>query len=272
VIGPEHGHLPGSEVLSAKLYGDPLLFDLVVTGHMPDLVDGWPELSHWWFLRYRDPRHHLRLRLHVHDYGQAASRLGRWAAALRRQGLAGDLLLDTYRPEVARFGGEKAIRSAEMLFAADSAAASAQLGSAGTIVPQALTAASLADLAGALLGGRQAGLRWLAGYSRSGSREPLDRAARLQALAMTSGPGADDTVPAAVRRAWHLRASAAAEYTDRIGNHGQDTADVIKSLLHLHHNRVHGYDPASEAATYRLARAAALGHTAPRAATAAGSR
>ena len=272
VIGREHGHLPGSEVLSARLYGDPGLFDLVVTGYVPDLVDGWPELSHWWFLRYRDPRHHLRLRLHVRDYGQAASRLGRWTAVLRRQGLAGDLLLDTYRPEVSRFGGEEAMNAAEVLFAADSAAASVQLGSAGATVPQALTAASLADLAGALLGGRQAGLRWLAGHPRPGSREPLGRAARLQALAMTSGPDAEDTVPAAVRRAWHARASAAAEYTDRIGKHGGDTADVIGSLLHLHHNRVHGYDPASETTTYQLARAAALGHTAPRAAAVAGSR
>jgi thiopeptide-type bacteriocin biosynthesis protein len=79
-------------------------------------------------------------------------------------------------------------------------------------------------------------------------------------------------MPAVVRRAWCARASAAADYADLIGEHGRDAADVIESLLHLHHNRVHGYDPASEAATYRLARAAALGHTAPRSATAAGSR
>jgi thiopeptide-type bacteriocin biosynthesis protein len=270
VTGREHGHLPGSEVLSARLYSDPGLFDLIVTGHVPDLVDGWQELSHWWFLRYRDPRHHLRLRLHVRDYGQAASRLGRWAATLRRQGLAGDLLLDTYLPEVGRFGGEKAMSAAEMLFAADSAAASAQLGSAGTGVQQALTAASLADLAGVMLGGRQAGLRWLAARPHPGSREPLDRTARLQALAMTSGPGTQDMVPRTVHRAWHVRASAAAEYANRIGEHGMDAAEVIASLLHLHHNRVHGYDPASETATYRLARAAALCHTAPRAVAAAG--
>jgi class I lanthipeptide synthase len=273
VAGREHGHLPGSGVLSARLYGDPAVFDLIVTGHLPDLVDGWPGLSHWWFLRYRDPRHHLRLRLHVRDYGQAASRAGRWAAALRRQGLAGDLMLDTYRPETGRFGGGTAMSAAEMLFAADSAAAVTQLGCAGAGDGPALTAASLADLAGALLGGRHEGLRWLADHPRpGGGREPLGRTERLAVLAMTSGPGTGETVPAAVRRGWQARADAAAGFASRLGEYGRDVADVVESLLHLHHNRVRGTDPGSEATAYRLARAAALGHTASRRAAAAGPR
>jgi thiopeptide-type bacteriocin biosynthesis protein len=272
VVGREDGHLPGSGVLSARLYGDPALFDLIVTGHLPDLADGWPELSHWWFLRYRDPRHHLRLRLHVRDYGQAAVRAGRWAAELRRRGLAGDLLLDTYRPETGRFGGGTAMIAAEMLFAADSAAALTQLGSAGAGDGRALTAASLADLAGALLGGRHEGLRWLADHPRPGDgREPLGRAERLLALAMTSA-GTEETVPAAVRQAWQARADAAAGYASWLGEHGRDAADVVESLLHLHHNRARGTDPGSEATTYRLARAAALGHASPRPAAAAGPR
>ena len=269
----EHGYLPGSGVLSARLYSHPDLFDTIVTRHLPDLADGWPELSCWWFLRYRDPRHHLRLRLHIRDYGQAATRAGRWAAALRRQGLAGDLLLDTYRPETARFGGGTAMSAAEGLFAADSAAASAQLASTGTGDPHALTAASLADLACAMLGSRDAGLRWLADHPRPGSREPLGRAARLQALAMTRPhPGAEDPVPAGVRRAWHARAATAAEYGARLGEQGRDAASVIESLLHLHHNRAHGTGPGTEETTYRLARAAALAHTPRRTATTAGPR
>ncbi len=127
----------------------------------------------WWFIRYRDPRHHLRLRLHTADSGQAAARTGQWAAALRRQGLASDLVLDTYRPETGRFGTGPALGAAEGLFAADSAAAAAQLACTGTGDPQALTAASLADLAAALLGGRDPGLRWLADHPRPAGREPL---------------------------------------------------------------------------------------------------
>jgi lantibiotic biosynthesis protein len=271
LVGREHGHLPGSGVLSARLYSDPGLFDTILTRHLPDLVNGWDELSCWWFLRYRDPCHHLRLRLHIRDYGQAAARAGRWAAALRREGLAGDLLLDTYRPEVARFGGGTAMSAAEMLFAADSAAASAQLSSPRIADPHALTAASLADLAGAVLGDRHAGLQWLAGHPHPAGTGPLDRAARRQALAVTrSGTGSEDTVPAAVRRAWNARADAAAHYASQLSECGREPASVIETLLHLHHNRVHGTDPRTEAATYRLARAAALSHTAPRASLTAG--
>lgn len=269
-ITRDQGYPPGSEVLSARLYSDPRLFWLIVTGHMPDLVAEWPELSRWWFLRYRDPHHHLRLRLHVRDYGQAVTRVGRWAAALRRQGLAGDLLLDTYRPETGRFGSGKTMSAAEALFAADSAAASAQLASTGDADAQALTAASLADFAGTLLGGRLAGLRWLADHPRPAGPVPMDRAARLAAVAMTSKPA--DNVPASVRQAWDARADAAVTYAARADEDGRDVADAVSSLLHLHHNRVHGYDPATEAATYRLARAAALALNVPRPATVASSR
>ena len=263
VTGAGHGYPPGSGVLSARLYSHPDLFDIIVTSCLPDLAQGWDELSRWWFLRYRDPHHHLRLRLHVRDYGQAAARAGRWAAALRCRGLAGDLLLDTYRPETARFGAGTAMSAAEELFAADSAAAAAQLRSAGAGNPRALTAASLADLAGAMLGDQHDGLRWLAAHPRPAATAPLARDLRLQAMAMTQpGPGTEDTVPAAVRRAWDARVDAAARYARRLGRQGRDPASVIASLLHLHHNRVHGTDPAAEDAIYKLARASALSYTA----------
>ena len=258
----EQGHLPGSgDVLSARLYSDPALFDLIVTEHLPALLDEWDDLSLWWFIRYRDPRCHLRLRLHAAGQGDAAARTGQWVADLRRQGLANDLVLDTYRPETGRFGPGPALAAAERFFAADSAAAVAQLASAGTIAdPRALTAASLADLAASLLGGRHAGMRWLAGHPGLAASEPLDRTAQRQALAMT-GTSPASPVPVAVSRAWHARADAAREYADLLAGSGWDPADVLESLLHLHHNRVHGPGPDTEAMTYRLARACALRHT-----------
>jgi lantibiotic biosynthesis protein len=144
------------------------------------------------------------------------------------------------------------------LFAADSAAAAAQLASAGPADPCALTAASLADLAAALLGGPQAGMSWLRDHPLPAGREPLARDARLQALALT-GPG--DAVPAAVRQAWRARASAATAYAGLLPENGRDPAGVVETLLHLHHNRVHGPGRATEYLTYRLARACALRHT-----------
>jgi thiopeptide-type bacteriocin biosynthesis protein len=258
--GRDHGHLPGTGgILSARLYSDPALFDQILTGQLPALTGGWDELARWWFIRYRDPRHHLRLRLHVADYGQAAARTGQWAAELRCQGLAGDLVLDTYRPETGRYGSGPALTAAETLFAADSAAAAAQLAAATTADLSALTAASLADLAAALLGGPQAGMRWLRDHPAPASRQPLDRDARLQALALT---GSSDAVPAEVGQAWRERASAARAYAELLAGADRDPADVVETLLHLHHNRVHGPGREAESLTYRLARACALRHAA----------
>jgi thiopeptide-type bacteriocin biosynthesis protein len=255
----DHGHLPGSGgVLSARLYSDPALFDQILTECLPALVSGWDELALWWFIRYRDPRHHLRLRLHAADCGQAAARTGQWAAELRRRGLASDLVLDTYRPETGRFGSGPSLAAAETLFAADSAAAAAQLASAGTADSRALTAASLTDLAAALLGGTRAGMQWLRDHPVPAGREPLARDARLQALALT---GSGDAVPAAVRQAWRTRARAAGAYAGLLAENGRDPADVLQTLLHLHHNRVHGPGRETESLTYRLARACALRHT-----------
>lgn len=259
------GHLPGAgSILSARLYSNPALFDLIVTRNLPVLTSEWDDLARWWFIRYRDPRHHLRLRLHAADSGQAAARLGRWAEELRRQGLVSDLALDTYRPETGRFGTGPALAAAETLFAADSAAAAAEITAHGLADPHALTAASLVDLSAALLGGRQAGIQWLTRHPVPAGPQRLDPAARRQALALT-GTGSADTVPATVRRAWHARADAAEEYAGLLAEAGRDPASVLESLLHLHHNRVHGPGPAAEAVTYRLARACALRQTAAKA-------
>lgn len=251
----EHAYVPGSgEVLSARLYSDPALFDLIVTGYLPALVSGWDDLARWWFIRYRDPRHHLRLRLHAADGGLAAARVGRWAAELCRQGLASDLVLDTYRPETGRFGTGLALAAAEALFAADSAAAAVQLAAPGIANQRALTAASLTDLAARLRGGRHAGMQWLAANKVLARPVPLDRDARRLALTLA----ASDAVPATVWRAWSARADAAGKYARLLAESGRDPAGIVETLLHLHHNRVHGPGPDAEAYTYRLARACAL--------------
>ena len=129
-LSAEDGVLPGSRVLFAKVYGDPEVFDTILTRCLPELWSAWPEPPTWWFVRYQDPRPHLRLRLHLasaQDYGTAAVRVGAWGADLRRRGLAGDLDLDTYQPETPRYGSGPALTAAEALFAADSAAVLAQL-------------------------------------------------------------------------------------------------------------------------------------------------
>lgn len=255
---PAEPVIPGSRgPLSASLAVDLSVMELVLLRGLPALLAGWDEPPRWWFLRMRRPVPHLRLRLHTGDYGGAAVRIGRWAAMLRQQGLAGDLSLDTYHPESGRYGDGPALAAAEDLFAADSTSALAQLGAEadGRIDRQALVAASMIDLAAAMLGSRADGCEWLVSHSAPAGRTPIDRDRLRQAV--TLDPAA---LPGPVRHAWQKRSRAAASYAEALAaSDGPLTpGSVLASLLHLHHVRAYGPDEAAEQVTYRLARHIAL--------------
>lgn len=265
LIAREHGGLPGSGVLFAKLYGDPDVVDTILTRHLPTLLAAWDEPARWWFVRYRHPSPHLRLRLHVQDYGQAAARVGTWAADLRQRGLIGDLTLDTYHPETGRYGSGTAMAAAEALFAADSAAVLAQLTALAysrKLHPQALTAVSLVDLVCAMMGSRPAGMRWLIDHADLAGHPPIrDREVRRQALRLADGLALHG-VPSdqAIAAAWHIRSEAAKRYAACLipDTTHVTPASVLVSLLHMHHVRAHGIDPDAEAVSHRLARAVAM--------------
>ncbi|MDT0377202.1 lantibiotic dehydratase [Streptomyces sp. DSM 42041] len=255
-------------VVYVKLHGQPEAFDTILTAHMGALLRRWPTPPRWWFARYLHPAPHLRLRIHDADW-RASGHVADWAADLRHAGLAGQVTFDNYHPETGRYGTGQAMAAAEALFAADSAAVLAQLAclaSARDIHPQALTASSLVDLAAAVMGSRSAGVRWLLDHPEyaegagAQNRELRRQTLRLVAPDVLHGlPGGP-----AVVTAWEARADAAAHYTALLT---PDTASprpetVLGSLLHLHHARARGIDPQSEAATYKLARAAALSHAA----------
>ncbi|MBQ1022843.1 lantibiotic dehydratase [Micromonospora sp. C95] len=249
---------PGeSGLLSGSLTVEPSMMELVLRRGLPALFADWPEPPMWWFIRMRRPYPHLRLRLHTYDYGQAAVRVGRWAAALRQQGLAGDLRLDTYRPETGRYGDGPAMSAAEELFAADSRAAVTQMATKdeSRLDPQALTAASMIDLAAAMLGSRDDGCQWFVARPEHPGRAPIDRGVLRQAVTLDP-----TSLPEPVQHAWRERSRAAARYTDALSaSAGALTpAGVLTSLMHLHFVRTHGPDEAAEQVTYRLARHIAL--------------
>ncbi|MGH3546708.1 MAG: lantibiotic dehydratase [Pseudonocardiaceae bacterium] len=265
LIGREQGALPGSGVLFAKPYGHPDVFDTILTRHLPTLLNAWDEPPPWWFVRLHHPAPHLRLRLHIQDYGQAACRVGSWAADLRRRGLLGELTLDPYHPETGRYGSGPAMVAAEALFAADSAAVLTQLtalASSRELHPQALTAASLVDLVCAMTGSQHAGMRWLIDRPvLAGLATVRDREVLRQALRLADGPELH-SIPRgpAIAAAWHTRSEAATRYAAWLTPDATHVtpASVLVSLLHMHHVRAHGIDPDTEAGSHRLARTVAL--------------
>lgn len=121
---------PGSEWTYLKLYTGPASADWLLREMIAplthDLISSGA-VDRWFFLRYGDPRFHLRVRFHGDDPAilEAVQRL---AAGALEAGLAQDAQLGTYQREIERYGGADGILVAERLFHADSDAVIALLG------------------------------------------------------------------------------------------------------------------------------------------------
>nr|WP_246300421.1 lantibiotic dehydratase [Actinopolyspora biskrensis] len=271
----EHGHLPGAGTwLYAQLHGHPDRQTHLLTDHLPRLLDQWDNHPQWWFLRYADPHPHLRLRIrlnHPDEFGTAAARVSAWAHALRQRGLLGGMTLETYRPETGRFGDGEAMRAAESLFAADSAAVLTQLEhTRAGASSEAITAASMVDLVISYLGNIEQGTRWLIDHIPRTHTPAPPRGLRDQALelatphdqwtALRALPGGDTTLAA-----WRTRAHALTSYRQSITSPGTAVpTEILRDFLHLHHVRMTGIDPDRERRCLHLARAAALSITSRR--------
>ncbi|MEV5986333.1 lantibiotic dehydratase [Streptomyces sp. NPDC052051] len=124
--------LPGEDWLFAKLYAAEETLDELLRDSLPSLLRPLaPQLDRWFFMRYRDPDPHLRLRLHGAPaalHGTVLSQLSSYVRKLIDRGVLRHMTLDTYAPEVDRYGGPDAIALAEELFCTDSQSALVQLG------------------------------------------------------------------------------------------------------------------------------------------------
>jgi thiopeptide-type bacteriocin biosynthesis protein len=125
--GVESVFPPGSEWLTAKLYTGKATADAVLREAVAPLVHDVADVTDgWFFLRYADPEDHLRLRFHGDPAALSAEVLPRLrdaAAPLLADGRVWRVQLDTYRREVARYGGPAGVLRAERVFHADSEAA-----------------------------------------------------------------------------------------------------------------------------------------------------
>lgn len=121
--------LPSAEWLYVKVYVRPSLLDAFLTGPFAELTT---ELTHeqiigeWFFIRYADPYHHLRIRFRILQPEMAAivfARLGEHLNPLLQKDLLWKWQVDSYEREIERYGRVAGMNAAEEIFCADSAMA-----------------------------------------------------------------------------------------------------------------------------------------------------
>lgn len=117
--------LPGSDWLFVKFYlgsenENRFLLEECHRQAKSFLVRGI--ITNWFFVRYADPKVHLRLRF-CGNKEQILSHLipeiHEWAMTLIQKRSIGEMAFSTYEREVERYGGEELIESTEALFCAD---------------------------------------------------------------------------------------------------------------------------------------------------------
>jgi thiopeptide-type bacteriocin biosynthesis protein len=125
---------PGSQWLYLKAYTGTASADRILTDTVGPVIgqlrnDG--VVDHWFFLRYNDPEHHLRLRLHGDPAALRDHALPALTDALSPRlgdGTIWTVALDTYHREIERYGGDAGIELAEHIHAVDSEAVLKVLG------------------------------------------------------------------------------------------------------------------------------------------------
>ncbi|WP_228372467.1 thiopeptide-type bacteriocin biosynthesis protein [Chryseobacterium daeguense] len=113
--------IPGSEWLYLKIYTGVKTADLVLSDSIMPLVEFLTEkrlIKKWFFIRYNDPKPHLRLRFELAETGNYDTIILKINTALEKYMDSGEIsnfLIDTYNREIERYG-EQTINEAEYLF------------------------------------------------------------------------------------------------------------------------------------------------------------
>ncbi|GIF50414.1 thiopeptide-type bacteriocin biosynthesis protein [Asanoa ferruginea] len=263
-------HLPGGEWLYAKIYTSAGRLTELARDHLPALLERLAAgaLSRWFFIRYADPGAHLRLRISGSPtdlWSDSLPRLRDWVLGLRQAGLVSHLALDSYDPEVERYGGAPLIEPAERVFHADSEAVIRMLRllelHCSTADPVMVGALSVLHMFAAM-GQEDEAADWLARTGANGDYRKTFTARREQALRLADPggawtelrqlPGGDDLLAA-----WDRRRPALADYRSALGSAGDPATpmhSIARSLAHMHCNRLFGLDRTLENQVLSVAR------------------
>lgn len=118
--------IPGDDWLYVKIYSGPTVLEKILIDIVAPLADelvAMGTIDRWFFVRYQDPFHHLRLRFYKpscpHFTGKVLDSLKQRLSQMRDHGMIDRFVIDTYDREVERYGPDT-IETAEKLFFLDS--------------------------------------------------------------------------------------------------------------------------------------------------------
>ncbi|MEJ8545309.1 thiopeptide-type bacteriocin biosynthesis protein [Brevibacillus borstelensis] len=118
--------MPGSDWLFYKLYCDETRMDEFIAFPLQSLCEAMRTqgaCQKVFFMRYTDPKPHIRLRFQApstEGLHSIFSEMYQWTAEMQKQGYLSKTTIDTYDPEIERYGGPQLISLAEEIFAVDS--------------------------------------------------------------------------------------------------------------------------------------------------------
>lgn len=117
---------PGGKWLYIKLYGNASREEELISYYLNNMCNNLLNenvIDKYFFMRYADPKQHIRLRFHGNPERLNATVLpilNQWFYNLQDEGLIQNAEISTYEREVERYGGPKLINLAEEIFFYDS--------------------------------------------------------------------------------------------------------------------------------------------------------
>ncbi|MDH6246092.1 lantibiotic dehydratase [Mycobacterium sp. OTB74] len=246
---------PGSDWLYLKIYAPRSGQNELLAGPVRSLCDEVQEsqlADGWFFVRYADPRPHLRLRFHGSPRRLTEvlfPRLCDWASGLVAQGRCSEFTFDTYEREVERYGGPDAMTIAEELFAADSRAVVKLIDSGLSADSVVLGVVTVDDLLEALNVDEPSRVAWL--KQTVTSRKETGAEYRTMRDMLVTALRDPSQVDASVREALASRRAAVSSVAAQLGQLdikgvlSQPLSRLYESYVHMHLNRLWG-DPSAE--------------------------
>ncbi|WP_299185861.1 thiopeptide-type bacteriocin biosynthesis protein [uncultured Aquimarina sp.] len=122
MVDVQRSFIIGSEWLYYKIYTGPKTSDLILTDIVKPITTHLLDkgiIDKWFFIRYNDPKHHIRLRFHYNKPENIAEVINTLYGSLKEfsdEDLIWKIQLDTYQREVERYGAETMSISEELFF------------------------------------------------------------------------------------------------------------------------------------------------------------